>query len=408
MPEVVELPKGLEERQTDLLLLLVGGNPLPNAVAGTLLAKDNATIALIHSPSTFGLAQRLGDVLCQGSERKSEFIQVDEADPGRIYQGVTGWLSGQGQTDSLGLNYTGGTKAMAVHAYTAVVDWAVKNQVPLALSYLDAHTLSLRFAPSPSAPAGPCTPVPVGPAVRVELSEMLGLHNWRLETNDPPHDTPQWPKTARKLAELVAGQKGWGEYQRWLQELAGSVQVDVHGFLSIPVPNHTALARFVSTWKEELGLDSSAEEVKLSKAGGREALRWLGGLWLESYVLAILRDLAETLGLHDCKRHVVPVDPTTGILFDLDVVAIRGYQLFAFSCGLAEKRARLKLKLLEVAIRARQVGGDEARAALVCVSDEPEDLEREVRQQLGNEAVRVFGRAHLENLEAEIQRWMEG
>lgn len=38
-----------EKVQVDHLILLVGGNPLPNAVAGKLLARSGGTITLLHS-----------------------------------------------------------------------------------------------------------------------------------------------------------------------------------------------------------------------------------------------------------------------------------------------------------------------------------------------------------------------
>jgi hypothetical protein len=92
----------------------------------------------------------------------------------------------------------------------------------------------------------------------------------------------------------------------------------------------------------------------------------------------------------------------------LDVVALRGHQLFAFSCGTAVDRKPLKLKLLEIYMRARQIGGEEARAALVCPTHEPTSLEEETRNELGLEGqVKVFGRQHWKDLTGNICEWVQ-
>jgi hypothetical protein len=40
--------------KTNYLFLLVGRNPLPNYVSALLLAKDEGTIVLLHTPGTDG------------------------------------------------------------------------------------------------------------------------------------------------------------------------------------------------------------------------------------------------------------------------------------------------------------------------------------------------------------------
>src|SRR6266849_3816221 len=49
----------IRDYQVDHLLLLVGSNPLPNAVAGKLLTTTEGTLTLIHSADGLELAQRL-------------------------------------------------------------------------------------------------------------------------------------------------------------------------------------------------------------------------------------------------------------------------------------------------------------------------------------------------------------
>jgi hypothetical protein len=123
--------------------------------------------------------------------------------------------------------------------------------------------------------------------------------------------------------------------------------------------------------------------------------------------------------------------PENSDLFQFDVVAIRGYQLFAFSCttesasqekdtgvrGVFKSRLEsetggrglLKHKLFEAYVRAQQMGGDEARVALVCciAKAEAARLEAEMRRDLRLKGhIRVFGREHLVNLTKNIEDWV--
>ena len=97
----------------------------------------------------------------------------------------------------------------------------------------------------------------------------------------------------------------------------------------------------------------------------------------------------------------------TGGAVDVDVVALRGYQLFAFSCSTGSKKGLLKTKLFEAYIRARQLGGDEGRIALVCCSNDPDGLEYEMRRDVDPEGrIRVFGSKHLADLVTHVGQWI--
>jgi hypothetical protein len=92
----------------------------------------------------------------------------------------------------------------------------------------------------------------------------------------------------------------------------------------------------------------------------------------------------------------------------LDVAAIRGYQLFALSCTTSDKAERSKEHLLEAYVRARQMGGDEARVGLVCCYCDPAALQQEIEETWFTEGrVRVFGQRDLVNLPTLLQNWFE-
>lgn len=135
----------------------------------------------------------------------------------------------------------------------------------------------------------------------------------------------------------------------------------------------------------------------------RDWIGWLSSKWIEHHVLDVLNGLADTLCLHERAQNIVPKE----VEFDLDITALRGYQLFALSCATGKDKDKLKLKLFEAYVRARQLGGDEARIALVCYSEAPGKLEHEMKRDVDPEGrIRVFGRTHLADLDSYLADWI--
>ncbi len=90
-----------------------------------------------------------------------------------------------------------------------------------------------------------------------------------------------------------------------------------------------------------------------------------GGLWLEAWTGQLVRDILAgnaskvAVGI-DCVRE-------NGRNFQIDVAVVRGHRLYVISCTQFTKLADCKGKLFEVSMRARQLGGDLARSAVVCL-----------------------------------------
>src|SRR5712692_6170276 len=108
----------IRDYQVDHLLLLVGSNPLPNAVAGKLLAAPGGKITLIYSRDGFPLAERLGkwfqnvDIGLKEVE-ESNATSVEE----KVFEAIEQYERDHARTNAarparVGLNYTGGTKVM--------------------------------------------------------------------------------------------------------------------------------------------------------------------------------------------------------------------------------------------------------------------------------------------------------
>jgi hypothetical protein len=423
------------ERQVDHLLLLIGGNAVPNAVAGVLLAKTNGTITLIHSKATLPVARRLvGWFKGKRPDLKVKLLpsDIEESDPASIFQGVTAALKdgkSAGATPKgaqVGLNYTGGTKAMSVHAYMAAKQWAGENATPCQFSYLDARTLSMRFDPLEAASGAGGDEQYVATETELYLKDLLQLHGW--VANNTPTTEPMLVRSAGALVRVNQDRDATDAWVAWKDKHflpLCCIKVGTRrwkdaralGQTILRLPQDQRLSDLVSALQADLSLtDFNAHLGKVATACGLAdptwIAAWLDGTWLEHHVLAQLKELSKpdyNLELQGCVQNVKARPPVVpAVDFELDVLALRGYQLFAFSCGTDRKRNALKFKLFEAFVRARQLGGDEARVALVCTSDRPEALEREMRRDLDvGGQIRVFGTRDLPDLRAHLGKWIK-
>jgi hypothetical protein len=133
-----------------------------------------------------------------------------------------------------------------------------------------------------------------------------------------------------------------------------------------------------------------------------EVAGWLDGQWLEHYVMQFIEDPKADYGLQDFTRGLEPRSP---FRFEVDVAAMRGYQLHVISCYSGGRRKDAKLKLFEAAARAQQLGGEAARAALVWFDDDP-TLEQEVGEYWDlKQRIKVFGRYELQDLGKHLREW---
>ncbi len=409
----------LSQYKSDHLILLVGGNPLPNAVAGVRLGHKNGRITLIHSPDTFDIAQRLQKWFLDRDFSRAVLKEVVENEAGSIYTAVISALNQTREASSIGLNYTGGTKAMSVHAYNAVRYWAEKNGKRPIFSYLDANTLEMVIDPEyPESGQSP-QKIPMELMAGIGLSDLFDLHGWAEKS--PPASEPFLPRTSMALLQIYQDQTALDRWDRWKEEALrqGCRRQDrpdkwkSQGQLrqiQLPWPDISSLA---DALRQELGQSGDSLNLEMAAKATRKKkiesfCQWLdGGYWLEAIVLQALKEIKPDCNLHDVCMNLVPKIPDKDTNFELDVAVLRGYQLFAISCSISDAKSLLKHKLMEAYIRARQLGGDEARIALVSGSDDPDGLEREIRQSLSNEGqIKVFGREHWNNLAAEFQAWI--
>lgn len=369
-----------------------------------------------------------------------KLTEVDESSATSICASVRSRLEAVSAA-TVGLNYTGGTKAMSVHAYRAVELWAKDKGISPIFSYLDARSLQMMFESDAFSGFTRCERV--GRSIQLKLHDLMQLHAWSL-VREPTRD-PVLSATAGAIAKACSTAAGFEDWSRWIhrevrlkcrhinpalddlvtdkkQKIEHSAQQvcpvrprkdegwkDNEALRSVllQLPSSEVLAGVMTTLRSELGVPSdSGLNLSYGMFGNdpKRFCEWLYGKWLEHHVLDVLRTLSGDLEFHECGQNV----ETTGVQFDLDVIAMRGYQLFAVSCSTDTKKSLLKLKLFEADVRARQLGGDEARLALVCCAAEPQQIEREMQRDFGVKGrIRVFGRQDLVSLSEGIKTWIQ-
>jgi len=89
------------------------------------------------------------------------------------------------------------------------------------------------------------------------------------------------------------------------------------------------------------------------------------GFWLEVWTEQLARDLLA--GKASDIAVGINCVPENHRNFEIDVAAVRGHRLYVISCTTTSNLATCKGKLFEVSMRARQLGGDLARSAVVCL-----------------------------------------
>ncbi len=402
-----------EPYQVDRLFLLIGENPLPNWIAAVTLLRDGGTPYLIHTTHTQKQAEYLAHLLKRDVSRIKSAQTISLGDRHANARHICQCI--QELTESLpgrfGLNYTGGTKAMAVHAYRALQ--AIRADA--VFSYLDPHKLAICI----DSDRHDYIHIPV--SVQLSLAQILQLHGLTWRTEQPPIATPTLPKAATALAKLYGNiqlAKAWrnwchqelrskarkGEYWREEAELTQLAPLNLQ---DLPEAFQQVLYQHLSASQTSLSL-SIACQGRFKQL--RQVCEWLDGTWLEHYVLQQIQSVAPLHGIHESKMSLHIKDPARPYSqwdkFEFDVAFMRDYQLFALSCTTTDKHSLCKQKLFEAALRARQLGGAEARVALVCCHNRPELLKTELEIVTRDRKLAVFGRQDLEHLNQKIADWI--
>jgi len=401
-----------QDWKTDNLFVLVGGNPLPNYVAAHTLLRPDGWLHLVYSIDTKDIAYKLARYFAEDQVKTHPLD--DPSNGAEIRSLISTALKAHCKPGSIGLHYTGGTKAMAVHTYQ-VID---KMHPKAIFTYLDARTLQLRRDDQ-------VNPQPAKFATKPTVADLFTLHDIKLQRPIPPEIPPAiFPELEKALAHAHATKAGAVAYDQWCKQYLRDPKTDKLVEKNaqfrqhpLPFPTETVLEPVANAMRVEWG-ESGAEfepeaivarvKAKTSIQKVKHLVEYLDGKWLEQWTLAAFLANQTQSNLHSFATSLESHQEEARLQFEFDVAAMQGYQLYAVSCTRDASKALCKSKLFEAFIRASQLGGDEARVGLVCAYDKPADLQSQVAEshRSAKNRMRVFGAGDLAVLPEKFANWL--
>ncbi|SKB11344.1 conserved hypothetical protein [Planktothrix sp. PCC 11201] len=437
-------PLDWEYHQVDHLFLLIGENPLPNYVAAKTLLREGGKPYLVYSEHTFEAYKRLKEVLDITEEEKVE-LWNNEANAFKIQKAIKDKVK-QLKKDypkktRFGLNYTGGTKAMAVHAYQALLDPELKLSEEPRFSYLDPRSLQMMFDRNNGQSIG--RPVPTE-KLDIKGETLFSLHGLRWKGDKPiseskcldaannlidlylkiiENNEKQYHSSLSKVDETTREWQDWckkvmtpktweyksdKKYSDWKdEEVLEKVELDL---TTAPTAIKDILIPCFGVTKDIFSLKTAKEKGGFEKI--HHVCEWLNCGWLEHYVLSEVGKISVKPPIHAeaASFNIVDIKQKSDEVWDkfqFDVAFMRGYQFFAISCTTSSIVDVCKEKLFEAYVRARQLGGSEARVILVCFNKKPEIIADTFLSLIKDQKIAVFGRKDIKNLSKAIEKWIE-
>lgn len=358
----------------NLLLFTVGTNALPIWVAWYYLKEElqNATIGFVYTEKTRETMKRLKEHFeCKGT---SNFLYLPLSAPGNpkvIRNAINGMLENLPQNSKIHVHYTGGTQVMGVETVSTI---AAKRQTA-ERSYLDA-----RSKPTPQIVDGNGTaiqPEDARQGICPDIKHIAKLNGFEVSKKqfgnaDMPDDPTDFACDNLDTANLQRLQNALNNLNN-KNNIVGDKQLE-----------YAALA----------ALKQALEKIKCNR---RHA-----GYKRDNYAL---------FGSVYVRRKKVE-ESDEPEPFELDVVAVLGYQIVVVTCTITDDKSLIRKKAAEAYLRAQQLGGDEARTIVLCRADEPtgRNLEKELEIDTGSRDVvlPVWGQNKWRNLSANFRQYLEG
>lgn len=334
-----------------------------------------------------------------------------------------------GDIKKVHLNYTGGTKAMAVHSYRALEN-GLKEQWAneFSASYLDARDFHIKFDENPEKSTGDLRKL-----IHLKRKDLFRLHNTcEIDGKKEYLDTlsPEQLHTIMQCIANLANADKLLEIRTWFN-LANSPSNDkvvlfnkpknrrTHSskeikhlidnrLLDFSKKNNQELFVFLNAFPEkDRFVDSDGNWIYdnfaiTGNADNSPQLRkFFQGTWLEAYLYWVLDTKIREEGISRSEvftnYELQTIKGSGSHKFEVDVMVTNGYQICGISCGTTLDKnnkipSDLKNKGFEVILRSAQMGGDEARAVLVTLLDAHNvfNLENDLKASLGANASRFI------------------
>ncbi len=381
-----------------ILFLLVGSNPLPGYIVGDYLLNNNRqdqkelplpdSIVLVHSEETKRFAQILkGKFKHKRREIKVELIDLKdkENDPKNIKNTLNNFLEKKNNISSLHINFTGGKKTMSVYTYMFIYNYVKKKGKKAIFSYLDPDKHWLVLEDSRHFP----TDNDLRRKVFLNINTLLELHD--MEIKNQGKDQPSYTKIMdeEKFNELVKhilqriteNKKSWkSKMDKFRKRFKYKLKKKRKLIEEIKKANEDGI--FESLFNNSFDL------LKNNKYDLEQAEKFpsfyklVTGEWLEDLVLITLQKLQneKKINVEEIRKGIEA--KYKGRETEIDIIVIKGYEMFLISCTTDTHIGVVKQKAFEAIYRAQQLGGEHAKVVVVSLMDASklQELEKDLSQ----------------------------
>ena len=344
----------------NLLILTVGTNALPVWVAWHHLKErlnNNLKVGFVYTNETEKRMKCLKRRFKEGGAKEADFFDIPATSSGNLkdvgdtIQDILPNLSGNAQ---IHVHYTSGTKVMGVETVFTIG----KKHTNFNRSYLNP-----RDNPTPAIvdqQGRTIGPEDARQGICPDIKRIAELHGFEVSQKQPFSPTID----PRNFASDTLCDEDREELCEALRMLSENSICNWKTF------ECAALA----------ALKCALEEIK-RECEGRSYKRDNYALFWNVHFRKKV-DSSVSSESEDTQSNNSPPEP-----FELDVVAILGYQVIVVSCSL--DNSRIEKKAVEAYHRAKQLGGDEARVITLCQFDDPakRELEEKLKDYTGSRDV---------------------
>lgn len=425
-------------REVKKLAVIVGGNPLPNYIAIQMLKPREIVFFYTSGPEGTKDSKKIMEWLqktliesdSDGRWRRGKAFHEYEiqhrAEVQQIREDVK--LARLEHRDIDHLHYSGGTKPMAAHIHAVFASDLVEDGTMIArlggdqFSYLDEVEGLLRFDKG--------KPLSIEAAnIDLTLAELRQLHGVKLYSHQEDIDyfNPSKPGLPNKT-----------DARRAMEEALSLILNDDSKLKQERVLGRNSSHARISKSKRRKKIgeklrqrlttlfhqERSAKD-EIQRAAWKNFIEDNG--WLEQWTAYAIQELLAPGGtlkeINVARRYLL--GDVEGLLgkpepTEIDVAFVYRHRFYVISCSVSIGSTELKLKLFEAITRARQLGGEMARVALMSL------VTRDVIDKLRTDAmatgidlgtVAIFGVDHIRALMnpeldqskpylAEVKRWL--
>jgi len=269
----------------------------------------------------------------------------------------------KGKFTTLHLNYTGGTKPMAVHSHALISECAAKYGVDgknVIFSDLDPEKNKILLDNDDFYPTGS----DLRNYVKLSIFNLFDLHN--MEIKNRGFDSKCINLNIFEYAK---------DFSKELKSLKGNCQI-VNFFRSFEIEwshRNRAVSNLEQETKKQFDkyIEEKAklynfESKKIKDMSAEEIetiVKFFKGGWLEDLILEKVKEIGRKYCIDEARRSVKP--QYKGRDCEIDVIVMKGYQMFLFSCTTSQDIKLVKQKAFEAIYRAQQLGGDHAQVIVV-------------------------------------------